>query len=130
MARHTESVCKLCRRQGEKLFLKGERCMTSKCAFERRPYAPGMHGPQARWRRRPSDYSVQLREKQKARRIYGVMERQFRRYFKQAQQSGNRPVARSLGRRLRKLAHWVPEDTPELSDFRHLQQRFVTSCSN
>lgn len=84
MARHTESVCKLCRRQGEKLFLKGERCMTNKCAFERRPYSPGMHGPQARWRRKTSDYSLQLREKQKARRIYGVMERQFRRYFKDA----------------------------------------------
>jgi small subunit ribosomal protein S4 len=84
LARHTDSVCKLCRRQGEKLFLKGERCMTNKCAFERRPYAPGMHGPQARWRRKASDYSLQLREKQKARRIYGVMERQFRRYFKDA----------------------------------------------
>jgi len=87
LARHTESVCRLCRRQGEKLFLKGERCLTGKCAFERRPYAPGMHGPQARWQRRPSDYSVQLREKQKARRIYGLMERQFRRYFKTAQKS-------------------------------------------
>lgn len=61
--------------------------MTNKCAFERRSYPPGMHGPQARWQRRASDYSVQLREKQKVRRIYGVMERQFRRYFKQAQRS-------------------------------------------
>jgi small subunit ribosomal protein S4 len=61
--------------------------MTNKCAFEKRPYAPGMHGPQARWRRKTSDYSLQLRQKQKARRIYGVMERQFRRYLKQAQRS-------------------------------------------
>ena len=61
--------------------------MTNKCAFERRAYPPGMHGPQARWQRRASDYSVQLKEKQKVRRIYGVMERQFRRYFKQAQRS-------------------------------------------
>jgi small subunit ribosomal protein S4 len=61
--------------------------MTSKCAFEKRPYAPGVHGPQARWQRKESDYKVQLREKQKARRIYGVMERQFRRYLKLAQRS-------------------------------------------
>jgi len=61
--------------------------MTKKCAFERRAYPPGMHGPQKRWQRRASDYSVQLKEKQKVRRIYGVMERQFRRYFKQAQRS-------------------------------------------
>ena len=87
MARYTGAVCRLCRRQGEKLFLKGERCMTNKCAFERRSYPPGMHGPQAQWQRRASDYSVQLKEKQKVRRIYGVMERQFRRYFKQAQRS-------------------------------------------
>jgi len=87
LARYTGPVCKLCRREGEKLFLKGERCLTSKCAFERRPYPPGMHGPQARWRRKSSDYALQLREKQKARRIYGVMERQFRRYFKAAERS-------------------------------------------
>jgi len=82
MARYTESVCKLCRREGEKLFLKGERCFTPKCAFERRAYAPGQHGrfSQTR-RRRESDYSRQLRAKQKARRIYGILEKQFRRYF-------------------------------------------------
>lgn len=88
MARYTESVCKLCRREGEKLFLKGERCFTSKCAFERRPYPPGEHGRMnAGRRRRESDYSQQLRMKQKARRIYGILERQFKRYFEKAVQT-------------------------------------------
>jgi len=83
MARYTGSVCKLCRREGEKLFLKGERCFTTKCAFERRAYAPGQHGSKfSRSRgRRESDYNRQLRAKQKARRIYGILEKQFRRYF-------------------------------------------------
>jgi small subunit ribosomal protein S4 len=85
MARYTGPVCKLCRREGQKLFLKGERCFTPKCALERRAYAPGMHGRQAQFRRRESEYGLQLREKQKARRIYGVLERQFRRYFKEAE---------------------------------------------
>ncbi len=85
MARYTGPVCKLCRREGEKLFLKGERCFSPKCAFERRSYAPGMHGRQAQFRRKESDYALQLRAKQKARRIYGVYERQFRRYFREAQ---------------------------------------------
>ncbi len=67
-----------------KLYLKGERCYSPKCAFERRPYPPGMHGPEARFQRRQSDYALQLREKQKVKRIYGVMERQFRRYFEEA----------------------------------------------
>jgi small subunit ribosomal protein S4 len=84
MARYTGPACKLCRREGEKLFLKGERCLTPKCAIERRNYAPGMHGPQAQYRRKESDYALQLREKQKAKRIYGVVERQFRRYFRVA----------------------------------------------
>jgi small subunit ribosomal protein S4 len=84
MARYTGSKCKLCRREGEKLFLKGDRCYSPKCAFERRSYAPGMHGRRRSFRRKTSDYGVQLREKQKARRIYGVLERQFRRYFKMA----------------------------------------------
>ena len=83
MARYTDSVCKLCRREGEKLFLKGSRCYSSKCAVERKGYAPGQHG-QSR-RRRLSDYGVQLREKQKVRRIYGVLEKQFRNYFKKAE---------------------------------------------
>lgn len=84
MARFTDSVCKLCRREGEKLFLKGERCFSPKCSFEKRSYAPGMHGKQAQFRRKESDYRMQLRAKQKIRRVYGVFERQFRRYFQQA----------------------------------------------
>ena len=86
MARYRESVCKLCRREGEKLFLKGERCFTPKCAFERRAYAPGQHGRLSQHRRRrESDYNRQLRAKQKAKRIYGVLEKQFRRYYSLAQ---------------------------------------------
>jgi small subunit ribosomal protein S4 len=82
MAKYRGPVCKLCRREGEKLFLKGERCFTPKCAFERRGYAPGQHGKGSQFRRkRESDYNRQLRAKQKARRVYGVMERQFRRYY-------------------------------------------------
>lgn len=86
MARYTDAVCKLCRREGEKLFLKGERCFTPKCAFEKRGYPPGMHGRFGSTRPgRESDYSKQLRAKQKARRTYGVLERQFRRYYRMAQ---------------------------------------------
>jgi small subunit ribosomal protein S4 len=86
MARYTDAVCKLCRREGEKLFLKGERCFTPKCSFEKRAYAPGMHGKFGSSRPgRESDYSKQLRAKQKARRIYGVLEHQFRRYYRLAQ---------------------------------------------
>lgn len=86
MARYKDAVCKLCRREGEKLFLKGERCMSPKCAFERRTYPPGLHGKQSQFRRRKeSDYALQLRAKQKAKRVYGVMERQFRRYFREAE---------------------------------------------
>jgi small subunit ribosomal protein S4 len=82
MAKYRGPVCRLCRREGEKLFLKGERCFTPKCAFERRGYAPGQHGKSSQFRRkRDSDYNRQLRAKQKARRVYGVMERQFRRYY-------------------------------------------------
>lgn len=87
MARYTGPVCKLCRREGEKLFLKGSRCMTPKCSFERRPYPPGQHGREKQFRRgRASDYLLQLREKQKARRIYGILERQFSNYFEKATQ--------------------------------------------
>ena len=86
MARYIGPVCRLCRREGEKLFLKGARCMSPKCAVERRTYPPGQHGKDTQFRRgRNSDYSTQLREKQKARRIYGILERQFARYFKEAQ---------------------------------------------
>ena len=81
MARHTEAVCKLCRREGEKLFLKGDRCYTHKCSVGKRAYAPGQHG---QLRKKLSGYGVQLREKQKARRYYGVLENQFRSYFEMA----------------------------------------------
>ena len=82
MAKYRGPVCRLCRREGEKLFLKGERCFSQKCAFDRRGYAPGQHGKSLQFRRkRVSDYSRQLRAKQKARRIYGIFARQFRRYY-------------------------------------------------
>jgi len=81
MARYTESVCRLCRREGAKLFLKGTRCYTKKCSFERRPTPPGQHGVR---RRKVGDYGLQLREKQKVRKTYGVLERQFRNYFEKA----------------------------------------------
>jgi small subunit ribosomal protein S4 len=83
MARHINSVCKLCRREGIKLFLKGSRCDTPKCAIERRDTAPGMHVR----RGKPSEYAIRLREKQKLKRFYGVLERQFRRYFSLASRS-------------------------------------------
>jgi len=92
MARYIDSVCRLCRREGVKLFLKGERCYTDKCAIERRNYPPGQHG-QAR--AKFSEYAIQLREKQKLRRIYGVLERQFRRYFRMAE-SGKGVTGESL----------------------------------
>ena len=81
MARHTGPVCRLCRREGMKLFLKGDRCFKEKCAIERRGYAPGQHG---RRRSKVQGYGIQLREKQKVKRIYGVLERQFRNYFAKA----------------------------------------------
>jgi small subunit ribosomal protein S4 len=84
LARYTDSVCRLCRREGLKLFLKGERCYTDKCAIERRNYPPGEHG-QAR--SKFSEYAIQLREKQKVKRMYGLMEGQFRRYFELAERS-------------------------------------------
>lgn len=81
MARYIGSKCRLCRREGEKLFLKGEKCYTSKCAMEKRSFPPGQHGQR---RTRLTDYAVQLREKQKLRRVYGVLEGQFRGYYKEA----------------------------------------------
>jgi len=82
LARYTGAVCRQCRREGLKLYLKGERCYTEKCSVDRRSYAPGQHGQ--RRRGKASEYGLQLREKQKARRIYGVLEKQFRKYFKEA----------------------------------------------
>lgn len=81
MARYTDSVCRLCRREGLKLYLKGERCFTDKCAVDKRPFPPGQHG---QGRRRNSEYGLQLREKQKARRYYGVLEKQFASYYDEA----------------------------------------------
>jgi small subunit ribosomal protein S4 len=86
MARYTDAVCRQCRREGMKLYLKGSRCYTKKCAFERRPSPPGQHGVR---RRKVGDYGLQLREKQKVRRVYGVLEKQFRNYYLEAsRQSG------------------------------------------
>ncbi len=82
MARYTGAVCKLCRRESEKLFLKGNRCVTVKCSFEKKSYAPGQHGVSQRTK--VSEYGIQLREKQKVRRIYGILEKQFRNYFEKA----------------------------------------------
>ncbi|MDS0526771.1 30S ribosomal protein S4 [Clostridium sp. SHJSY1] len=82
MARYTGATCRLCRREGMKLFLKGDRCYTDKCAFARRSYAPGQHGAN---KKKVSNYGVQLREKQKAKRIYGVLESQFRNYYEKAE---------------------------------------------
>ena len=83
MARNTQSVCRMCRRENLKLFLKGERCYTEKCAIERRNYPPGQHGQD---RKKFKDYGAQLREKQKVKRLYGVLENQFRNTFKKAEQ--------------------------------------------
>ena len=82
MARYKEALCRLCRREGEKLFLKGSRCVSDKCAISRRAYAPGQHGQTTRQKK--SNYGIQLREKQKVKRIYGMLERQFRIFFKAA----------------------------------------------
>jgi len=82
MARYTDAVCRLCRREGQKLFIKGDRCYTDKCAADRRPFPPGQHG---QGRTKTSEYGLQLREKQKARRYYGILESQFRGYFDMAQ---------------------------------------------
>ena len=81
MARYTDAVCRLCRRENQKLFLKGDRCYTEKCAADRRPYPPGQHG---QGRTKTSEYGLQLREKQKAKRYYGVLESQFHGYFEMA----------------------------------------------
>jgi small subunit ribosomal protein S4 len=84
MARYNGPDCKLCRREGQKLFLKGTKCNTNKCTFERKGYAPGQHGRTRRFKQ--SEYGMQLREKQKVRRIYGILERQFQNYFEKAEQ--------------------------------------------
>src|SRR5207253_5037798 len=105
MARHTDPVCRLCRREGIKLFLKGTRCESPKCAIDRRNNPPGMHGYR---RGKPSEYGVRLREKQKLKRFYGIFERQFRRYFELASRSpentGEQLLA-ILERRLDNVVH-------------------------
>ena len=88
MAKYIDADCRLCRREGCKLFLKGDRCLTKKCAFERRPTAPGAHGNEKSMKR-PSEYSIQLREKQKVKRLYGLLEKQFHGYYEEAQRSKN-----------------------------------------
>lgn len=85
MARYKDANCKLCRREGQKLFLKGARCFSDKCAYDRRAYPPGQHGQG--FRRKMSEYGLQLREKQKVRRIYGILEQQFRNYFEKAERA-------------------------------------------
>lgn len=105
MARYRDPVCKLCRREGMKLFLKGDRCFSAACAIEKRNYAPGMHGQR---RAKVSDYCRQLREKQKMRRIYGVLETQFRKYFRLAErQTGmtGENLVRILEQRLDSVVH-------------------------
>jgi len=100
MARYIGPACRLCRRESSKLFLKGDRCYTDKCAFDRRPYPPGVHGQR---RNKPTEYGVRMREKQKVRRVYGILERQFRRYFSAAdRQKGvtGENLINSLERRL------------------------------
>jgi small subunit ribosomal protein S4 len=95
MARYCGPVCRLCRREGVRLYLKGDRCYAAKCAIEKRPYPPGAHG-QRRTRRRVSDYGIQLREKQKLRRVYGILERQFRLYFAAAERQAGMTGANLL----------------------------------
>jgi small subunit ribosomal protein S4 len=105
VARYRDAVCKLCRREGMKLFLKGDRCFSTKCAIEKRNYAPGAHGQR---RTKLSDYCTQLREKQKMRRIYGVLETQFRKYFRLAErQKGvtGENLVRILEQRLDNVVH-------------------------
>jgi small subunit ribosomal protein S4 len=100
MARYIGPVCKHCRRENTKLFLKGERCYTDKCSFDRRPYPPGVHGQR---RAKVTEYGVRLREKQKVRRLYGLLERQYRRYFEQADREKGvtgENLLRNLERRL------------------------------
>src|SRR5207245_4475354 len=105
MGRHLDSVCQLCRREGIKLYLKGSRCDSPKCAIERRNQPPGMHGAR---RGKPSEYGMRLREKQKLKRFYGVLERQFRRYFQLASRSTENTgevLLRIMERRLDNVVH-------------------------
>src|SRR5258708_24261767 len=104
MARYIGPVCRLCRREGMKLFLKGERCYSEKCSYTRRPYPPGQHG---QGRIKLSEYAVRLREKQKVRRIYGVLERQFQKYYFDATRRKGRTGEEMLGLLESRLANVV-----------------------
>jgi len=126
MARYTGPSCKLCRREGVKLFLKGERCYTDKCSFDRRPYPPGQHGQR---RIKFTEYGIRLREKQKVRRIYGMVEKQFRSYFEKADRSKGVTGEAFLGlleRRLDSVAYrlgfaWTRSDGRQLVRHKHVQ---------
>jgi small subunit ribosomal protein S4 len=126
MARYTGPSCKLCRREGLKLFLKGERCYTDKCAFDRRPYPPGHHGQR---RIKFTEYGIRLREKQKVRRIYGVLERQFRTYFEKADAGKGvtgEQLLSLLERRLDSVAYrlgfaWTRSDARQLVRHKHVK---------
>nr|WP_122012820.1 30S ribosomal protein S4 [Maliibacterium massiliense] len=121
MARYTESVCRLCRREGTKLFLKGDRCYSQKCAVTRRTAPPGQHGQS---RRKPSEYGLQLREKQKVRRTYGIMEKQFLHYFEMAERMRGvtgENFLQLLERRLDNVAYRLG-----LGDSRAQARQFVT----
>jgi small subunit ribosomal protein S4 len=126
MARYTAPSCKLCRREGLKLFLKGERCYTDKCSFDRRPYPPGQHGQR---RIKFTEYGIRLREKQKVRRIYGMLERQFRVYFAKADRGKGVTGEALLGlleRRLDSAVYrlgfaWTRADARQLVRHKHVQ---------
>jgi small subunit ribosomal protein S4 len=120
MAKYTDATCRLCRHDGIKLFLKGERCYTDKCAIERRAYAAGQHGQRSG--RKLTEYATQLREKQKAKRIYGVLERQFRRYFAMAERMRGvtgENLLQLLERRLDNMVHRMGF-APSRMEARHL----------
>ena len=128
MARYVGPVCKLCRREGMKLYLKGERCYTEKCAHTRRPYPPGQHG---QGRIKLSEYAVRLREKQKVRRVYGVLERQFRGYFHEASRRKGRTGEEMLALLERRLDNavigWA---SPPRAPRRGSSSATVTCCVN
>ena len=125
MARYTGPSCKLCRREGLKLFIKGDRCYTDKCSFDRRPYPPGQHGQR---RIKFTEYGIRLREKQKVRRIYGMVEKQFRSYFEKADRGRTVTGEAFLGlleRRLDSVAYrlgfaWTRADGRQLVRHKHL----------
>jgi small subunit ribosomal protein S4 len=126
MARYIGPACKLCRRENMKLFLKGDRCYTDKCAFDRRPYPPGVHGQR---RNKPTEYGVRMREKQKVRRIYGILERQFRRYFAGADRAKGvtgENLINSLERRLDSAVYRMGFSTTRTDARQLVRHRHIT----